>query len=262
MIATSTMIPRRTRSQITPGRLYGYAAVRQRCDEDHVLVAVGGRESNQPWSASTSKTRLVEQAEPLRRGQPVQAEARAVVAGAHGERERAGALVPDSALEDAGLALDPAVVRLLDVLAARSKDVEDEAPVRLEQLPRRAQGAQLLGLGLHVQKRAEGADRERDSLLDGGLAQVSEAQVEAAPRRRPTPRRARDGEHLRRRVDADHPDAGLRDRNRDPAGADCELDDGPAGGDREVDVEADVLGDRPAPGVIERAIVVRVISHS
>ena len=70
-------------------------------------------------------------------------------------------------------------MRLLDVLAARCEDVEDEAAVRLEERARRAERTKLLGLGLHVQQRAEGADRERDALGDRRLAQVADAQVEA-----------------------------------------------------------------------------------
>ena len=88
------------------------------------------------------------------------------------------ALVPVGALEDARLALEPEAVRLLDVLAARGEDVEDEAAARLEQAARRAQRAELLGLGLHVQERAERADDERDALGDGRLAEVADAEVE------------------------------------------------------------------------------------
>ena len=52
---------------------------------------------------------------------------------ADGERQRPRRLVPVGALEDLGLALEPAAVRLLDVLAARSEDVEHEAAAGLEQ---------------------------------------------------------------------------------------------------------------------------------
>ena len=60
-----------------------------------------------------------------------------------------------------------------------------------------------------------------------------------------------DGEHPRRRVDADDVDSRLRDGDRDATGSDGELDDRATRGERLVDVEADVLGDGPAPRVVE-----------
>ena len=114
-------------------------------------------------------------------------------------------------------------------------------------------------LGRHVQQRAERDQDERDALVDRRLAQVAEAEVDelgdaVAPRRAPG-----DLEHRGRAVDADDADAGLRDRDGDPAGAARELDDGAAGGDRLLDVELDVLGDARAPRVVEpRDRVVRV----
>ena len=125
------------------------------------------------------------------------------------ERERPRALVPVGALEDPRLALEPASVRLLDVLAARREDVEDEAAVGFEQAASRAQRAELLVLGLHVQERAERADDERDALVDGWLAQVSEAEVDAAGDAGLVGGRPRHGEHRRRGVDADDVDARL-----------------------------------------------------
>ena len=142
-------------------------------------------------------------------------------------------------------------MRLLDVLAARGEDVEDEAAARLEQLAGGAERRELLGLRLHVQERAEGADRERDTLADRRLAQVADAQVEPLGDTGHLGGGPGDREHLRRRVDPDHGDAGLGDRHRDASGADRELDDRPARRERAVDVEADVLGHRPAPGVVE-----------
>ena len=61
---------------------------------------------------------------------------------------------------------------------------------------------------------------------------------------------SRDLEHRGRGVDADHLDAGLRDRE-DPPGAAGELDHRPAGRTRLLDVEADVLRDARAPRVVE-----------
>ena len=62
---------------------------------------------------------------------------------------------------------------------------------------------------------------------------------------------AGDDEHPLRRVDSDHPDAGLRNRDGDAAGADGELDDGAARRERLVHVELDVLGNATAPRVVD-----------
>src|SRR5688500_984870 len=167
MTTTIAMI---TMSQITAGTL-----PRSR-DEDHVLVAVVRVAVEPAIHAVDDESRLVEQAEPLGDGEPVEAEGRHGSVRADGERERPRALVPVGPLEDARLALEPAAVRLLDVLAARGEDVEDEAAVGLEEVARRTEGAQLLLLGLHVQERTERADDERHTLVDGRLAEVAEAE--------------------------------------------------------------------------------------
>ena len=124
-------------------------------------------------------------------------------------------------------------------------------PRGLEEPASRAQRAQLLGLGLHVQQRAEGADDERNAFLHRRLAQVADAEVEQGADAGCVGALAGHREHLRRRVDADHADPRLRDRDGDPPRADGELDDGAAARQRPVDVEADVLGDGPAPRVVE-----------
>ena len=102
-----------------------------------------------------------------------------------------------------------------------------------------------------VEVRAERADDERHLLVERRVPQVAEPQVEeirdagclGAP---PAGR-----EHLAGRVDADHALPLLGDRDRDPPGAYAELHDGPAGLPRLGDVEPDVLGDAPAPRVVE-----------
>ena len=140
---------------------------------------------------------------------------------------------------------------VLDVLAARREDVEDEPTAREEQLVRRSERPQPVGLGRHVQERAEGNQDEWDPFLHGRLPHVAEPQVEQrldAFRPRVVPRHL---EHPRRRVDADHADAGLRDRHGDAAGAAGELHHGPARGLRFLDVELHVLGDARAPRVVD-----------
>ncbi len=88
--------------------------------------------------------------------------------------------------------------------------------------------------------------------VNGRLAKVAEAEVDEVGDACLGGGGARLREHPRRRVDADHANAGARDRDGDATGADGELDDRPARLDRQVDVEADVLGDGAAPRVVER----------
>src|SRR6188768_2406757 len=115
----------RTMTQITD------ATLDEPCDEDHVLLAVVRPRVEPAVHRLDGEPGLVEEAKPLGHGEPVQVERRLpAVAVADREPEGSGALVPIRALEDAGLALEPEPVRLLDVLPARAEDVEDEAPVR------------------------------------------------------------------------------------------------------------------------------------
>ena len=142
-------------------------------------------------------------------------------------------------------------MRVVDVLPARREDVEDEAAAGLEELARGQERVQLLLLRLHVQERAEGADRERHALGNRGLAKVADPEVEEVTDPGGLRGGARDREHLRRGVDADDLHARFRDRDCDPPRADGELDHRPAGRERLLDVEADVLRHRAAPGVVE-----------
>ena len=67
-------------------------------------------------------------------------------------------LVPVGALVDLRLALEPAAVRLLDVLLRGREDVEDEASAGLEQPPHRAERAPPVAVGLACAG-ASGTDR-------------------------------------------------------------------------------------------------------
>ena len=66
-----------------------------------------------------------------------------------------------------GLALEPAPVRLGDVVRARREDVEDEAAVGLEQLARSAERAQASSSVVQVEERAERARDEPNALGHG-----------------------------------------------------------------------------------------------
>src|SRR5262249_56982000 len=79
---------------------------------------------------------------PLVLREPGEDEARLAAGAAHRQRQRPRARVPVGALPDAGLALEPAGVRVGDVLGARREDVEDEAAAGDEQRPRSPQPPQ------------------------------------------------------------------------------------------------------------------------
>ena len=126
---------------------------------------------------------------------------------------------------------------------------------------RRPECAQLLFLCLHVQERAKRADDERDALGHRWLSQVAQAKVDEVRDACVFGRRACDREHAGRRVDADHVDSRLGDRDGDASGSDCELDHRASGCECLVDVETDVLGDRATPGVVERGDLVVETHH-
>ena len=112
-----------------------------------------------------------------------------------------------------GLALEPAAVRLLDVLAARARRRRRRSgrPARAGRAPRGARGA--------ARPRVSMCRSERNGQMTSGTRSVTGGS-RRSPRRRSTSsddagalgRGARDLEHARRGVDADHVDAGPRDR--------------------------------------------------
>ena len=179
------------------------------------VVQGGGRTSRR---RCRQRAGLVEQAQPLGDREPVEPERRHLAVRSDGQRKGSRALVPVGALEDPRLAFEPQSVRLLDVLATRGEDVEHEAPFGLEEAARGAECTQLLLLCLHVQQRAERADDERNALGYRRLAQVAQAEVDAARDAGIVGRSTRDGEHRGRGVDADDVDARSCDRDGDAAG--------------------------------------------
>src|SRR5262249_28897575 len=96
-------------------------------------------------------------------------------------RQRQGLLheIPVRALVDARLPLDPAALRLLDVLAGGCEDVEDQPPAGAEQLPRGTQRLEALVVVAQVEVGPERACHERDALVDRWPAQVAEPEIEA-----------------------------------------------------------------------------------
>ena len=98
--------------------------------------------------------------------------------------------IPVGALPDARLALEPAVVRLLDVLHARREDVEDEAAAGLEQVADGSAAPARRSASVSRWRSARNGEvTSRTRSVDRRVAQVAEPEVEEV-RRRPPPRRA------------------------------------------------------------------------
>src|SRR3954447_23179979 len=85
------------------------------------------------------EARLLEQRPPFVVREPGEHEGRRGAPAAHRQCQRARVRVPVGTLEDPGFALEPAAVRVGDVLRARREDVEHEPAARQEQLAGRAQ---------------------------------------------------------------------------------------------------------------------------
>jgi hypothetical protein len=89
------------------------------------------------------------------------------------QREDAALEVPVCALPDPGLALEPAPLRLLDVLGARREDVEDEAPARHEERERGRERGAPVRVRVEVQERPEGRGDEAHVAVHRRVAEVS-----------------------------------------------------------------------------------------
>jgi hypothetical protein len=138
-----------------------------------------------------------------------------------GEGEHPLVEVPIRSLPDSRLALEPAAVRLLDVVAARGEDVEDEAPAREQECVDGLERLDPVLVGLEVEQRAEGAGDEVDALRGRRSAQVAEPKLDEVGQAGVLRPRAAHGQHPLRVVDADHFDAGFCDRDGDSSGADA-----------------------------------------
>src|SRR5262245_20525951 len=147
-------------------------------DEDHVLLAAIGPAVEPAVQRLDLEAGLVEQLQPLGRGKPVEREGDRRTVRADREGECSRLLVPVGSLEDPGLPLEPATVRLLDVLAARREDVEDEVPAGLQELARCAERETLLVLGGHVEERPERTDDQRDAFGHWRIAKVADPKIE------------------------------------------------------------------------------------
>ena len=100
-------------------------------DPDHVLAALERPPVEPAVERGDVEARLVDQAPPLDRREPVQLHRGGGVARPHRQPQRPRRLVPVGALEDALLPLEPEAVGLGDVLGARCEHVEHEPAARL-----------------------------------------------------------------------------------------------------------------------------------
>src|SRR6266511_144715 len=100
-------------------------------DPNRVLAA-GVRPSVEPAVTGVDRETLAfQERKPLLWLEPRELHGRPAVDPAHRQRQRPRLLVPVGALEDRRLALEPTPVRVLDVVARRREDVEDETSVRM-----------------------------------------------------------------------------------------------------------------------------------
>src|SRR6266849_5111695 len=147
-----------------------------RATEPNRVLAVLVRATVEPAVARLDLEALIdEERAPLARVEPRELHRGLRAFVSNRERERPLPLVPVGALEDPGLALEPASVRVFDVAAGRREHVEDEAAARNEQAPCRAQRTPPVFVRLEVQQRTERTEHERHALPHGRLAQVAYA---------------------------------------------------------------------------------------
>ena len=238
----------RTRGRGRRGRAFRGAARARPCPRRPRTGA--GRTSRS--TATTSKPASLEQGAPVVGREPGEAHGRLAAAPRTRSVRTRRSRSQSRALPDPRLALEPAAVRLLDVVAARREDVEDEPAAR-----RRA--------AWHARERARAAPRRspgggsarngqvtsRDPLVHRRVAQVAEAQVEQSATPAASARRAADLEHPGRRVDADHRDAASAIGTAIRPVPTPSSTTGPPRLARLLDVEGDVLGDAAAPRVVE-----------
>src|SRR6266540_1571777 len=94
----------------------------------------------------------LQQGPPLVGREPRKRHRRLARFSANRQGKRPSLLVPDGAFEDAGFRLEPAVVRLRDVLRAWSEHVEDEAAARHEQLAGSGERPAAILVGVEVKE--------------------------------------------------------------------------------------------------------------
>src|SRR5512132_773730 len=220
-------------------------------DEDHVF-APAVRGAVEPAIAGLDHVPgFLEQVDPLVARDPGEGHSRGAVRALDRERQRPRVRVPVCALVDVRFALEPAAVRLGDVVVARGEDVEDQASSRDESRSSRSERLCAVAVVGQVQVRAKRADHEGHGFVERRVPEIAEPQIEQLGDAGLLGTSAARGEHLARRVDPDHALPRLGDRNRNPASADPELEHGPARLPRRRDVETDVLDDAPAPRIVE-----------
>ena len=182
-MTSSTTTPRMIQSMRGP-----YVSRADRGEDD--VLAAGVRPAVEPAPLRLDvEAGAVEQQPPLGRREPGEMHRRRLLAAAHRQRQRPLALVPVGALEDPRLALEPAAVRVLDVLARSARRRRRRAGRPGASSSRAArERPQPVGLGRHVQQRAERDQHERDALRRPAARACRRAGGRARRPRRPRTR--------------------------------------------------------------------------
>ncbi len=122
-------------------------------------------------------------------------------------------------------------------LELRNAHLDHEAPARLEVRGDVLEARDLLVLRRQVHDRVEDEVGDRERPLDRGRGEVADRHADVLGARL----RAQSRDHRLREVDPVHADSALRERQRDPAGADPELERGAAPGElgEEIDGRID-----------------------
>src|SRR5687768_12841912 len=108
-------------------------------EPDGVLAASVRAQVEPAVAGDDLEARSLEEAAPLVGGDPGERHGGLRLLATDPQGEDAALEVPVGPLPDAGLALEPPAVRLLDVVGARGEDVEDEAPAGNQQTEGRSE---------------------------------------------------------------------------------------------------------------------------
>src|SRR5262249_43343426 len=167
-------IPRRTSTRtIATTTIQSQLTARTLLRYPDGILAARVRPAVEPAVAGDNReTFLGEQRRPLVRREPGELHRRRRVRVSDGQRERSRLFVPVGALPDAVLALQPAAVRLLDVVTRGREDVEHETAARCEQPAHGTERAPAVGVRPQMEKGTKGAGHEGHALGDRRIAEI------------------------------------------------------------------------------------------
>ena len=132
--------------------------------------------------------------------------------------------------------------------------VQDEAAARFEVRRDVAEASHLLRLRRQHEERVEDDEDQPEGAVDGDVGHVAEGRRDRLAARLS----AQSFDHRRRRVDAVHVDAERGEGNRDPTGADAQLERTPAGGEFGEDSGFELRVEAAVPVVVDGSDVLAV----